>query len=293
MKLGEDLDLKTLLAAVILFVLSSTAAAGQRELDDRTVLQKLAVLDQYFASPIAARVAASDASGVAAALARTRGLMVDARDALDASDIAGADDLVDAALQELSAASRLANRKALPPALHRARFEELYAGVRTFRQPLEAALKTRPVARAVLMQVATLDAELSRAAKLAEMSNYEKANEVLLDVYETVASGLSTLHKSETLIYRLEFATPADEFNYEKKRYQTQETLAHLVLEKGSAAAGTRKLVERYISNGKKAREAAETQVAANDYAAAIAEMEQANDLLTRGLAMLGLPVMP
>lgn len=283
----------TLLVGFVLLVLATFAAAAQEGSGVRTVMQKLAVLDQYFASPTAERILASNATGVATALARTRGLMVDARDSLDAGDVDRAKELADAALKELSAASRLANQQASPPALHRARYEELFAGVRTFRQPVEAALKTRPAAKTMLVEVESLDAELAQAAKLAEMGQYEKASEILVDVYATIAAGLSSLHESETIIYRLEFATPADEFNYEKQRYQTQETLAQMVLEKGSAAAGIRKLVERYISKGRKAREAAAARLAANDYEKAIAGMEQANEHLTRGLAMLGLPVMP
>jgi hypothetical protein len=282
-----------LLVAFTLLVFAPFVAAAQEGSGIHTVMQKLAVLDQYFASPTAERILASNATGVSTALARTRGMMVDARDSLDAGDVDRAKELADAALQELSTASRLANRQASPPALHQARFEELFAGVRTFRQPLEAALKTRPAAKTMLIEVESLDAELAQTAELAKMGQYEKANGILVDVYETIAAGLSSMHESETIIYRLEFATPADEFDYEKQRYQTQQALAQMVLEKGSAAAGIRKLVERYISKGRKAHEAAEAQVAANDYETAIAGMEQANEHLTRGLAMLGLPVMP
>lgn len=283
----------SLLLGFILLVFTPYAIPVQVENSVRAIMQKLAVLDQYFASPTAERILASNAAGVATALARTRGLMVDARDSLDAGDVDRANELADAALKALSAASRLANKQASPPTLHRARYEELFAGVRAFRQPLEVALKTRPAAKTMLIEVESLDAELAQAAELAKMDQYEKASEILVDVYETIAAGLSSLHESETIIYRLEFAAPADEFDYEQKRYQTQQALAQLVLEKGSAAAGVRKLVERYISKGRKAHEAAAAQVAANDYEAAIAGMEQANEHLTRGLAMLGLPVMP
>ena len=271
-------------AALLALAVSFVHAAG----DATVVEQKLRLLEGYFSSATAERIINGGNARATDALSRARGLVVDARDALSDGDAARARSLADDALRSFTAATRMARQPESSSSAERTRYEELRGAIASFREILTTARRTGATGSGPGIDLPSLDAETARADSLAEGGYHARANAVLVEVYQGAMASIAAARGGETVVYRLEFETPADEFEYENERFRGNELLLEMLLS-GGASDNAKTLARRFREQAQARRDAAMAQAAQDDVPGAIASMEEASALLARALRTLGM----
>ena len=133
---------------------------------------------------------------------------------------------------------------------------------------------------------------ITKAEGLAAKGRYREANAVLGEAYKATVAMLSRLGQGKTVVYGLNFATPSDELEYERRRNDSYEMLIQIMLQENPQLAATlRPLADRYIRESQALRATADSQAAAGVYPAAIRSMESATQRLVRVLQAGGLPI--
>ena len=281
------------LRACCLAVAMAAAAPGTHgaaDASDPVVAQKLRLLEAYLGSPTAQRIVDGGNPQAMAELSRASGLVVDARNALTAGDVQQARVLADDALRTFSAASKMSAQPAATSAREHARYDELREAIGTFRSSLENTRETTTTGAVSGLDLATLDAEMARAEALAQGGFYDRANALLAELYQGTMQAIADARGSETVYYRLEFETPADELAYERERFRGNELLVDM-LQGGGASDSAKRLAERYVAQARERRDAAQAMADAGDVAGAITAMEDASAMLGRAMGTLGLPM--
>jgi DNA repair exonuclease SbcCD ATPase subunit len=272
---------------------STVRAAAQGGDPARVVSQKLDLLENLFRSPSAERIRESEDQDAQASLAAASGLAVEARTALTDGEVETAARLADDALKQVSRASRQARRAAPQRSVSLARYEELRGAIASYRDSLAKALSVQRGQTLMQYDIATLDADVAQAARLAADGYPRQANDVLARAYLNTVSALSELRRNETVVHTLVFDTPAAEFDYERERYRGNELLLRTMLEKGDVPGSTLRLVESYARKAREEQRAAAAQAAGQEYTHAIGTMESATRHLARALRALGVPIGP
>jgi hypothetical protein len=129
---------------------------------------------------------------------------------------------------------------------------------------------------------------LAKAESFAQQKNYVHANKLLEQAQTTVTVALHKMLDSKTLVYDLNFETPADEYDYELKRFTEYEDLIPIAIEAKKPAPGAVKLMESFLAKARKRRDEAQSKADAGDYPSAIGMMLQATKTVRRALRMVG-----
>ena len=106
-----------------------------------------------------------------------------------------------------------------------------------------------------------------------------------------VVAALVEVRNNETLVYRAEFQTPADEFVYEQHRYLEYVKLGQHVLDNGDFDANRIKLFRQLSDAGSELSREAILRVEEGDYGSGINRMQAATGKVVQGLQLLGIPL--
>jgi len=103
---------------------------------------------------------------------------------------------------------------------------------------------------------------------------------------------VSGLRSGTTLVSTLNFATPAEELEYERRRHHSYHMLVSMVMqERQEASEALGSLVGHNLKESEELRERAEKQAAAGEHEEAIRTMEEATSRLIRILQAGGVGV--
>lgn len=262
----------------VLFACAAAHAQPGAEADPRGRLmaQKLRLVESLVESP------APDAAG-----AEGRQLLKRAREALAANRHEEAGRALDAAL-------RNAVKTAARPGARSAGAEQaIYAGLLEQVATYRAALQDidGPAAGEARSATARIDGLRKEAAALADGRRPGDANRKLGEAYRHAIETLSRLRKGQTVVLSLDFATPAEEYDYESRRFHSSELLVGMMLAEGRADGERRALVDGFLREGRRLRGVAATHADRGDHRGAIPTMEQAAAELNRALQAMGVPV--
>lgn len=256
---------------------------------DRSALvqQKLRLLDGLLRSPRAAEIAAGADAGAKARYQQARRIFEEA-DALHAANPAQAEPLLDSALRLISGAGAGGTGELARSRLRRQN-AELAEQLGLYRQMVADAAQRRPdpELRSALERVDELSA---LAAAHAGAGRLGDSNRMLAQACQAAIAAVSKVRAGETVVIDLKFATPADEYAYEQRRFRSTLMLVELKLGEEGASADGRKAVEGLASKGRDSAAQAEALAAKDEHAGAIRLMEEASRHLTRALQLLGVP---
>ena len=104
-----------------------------------------------------------------------------------------------------------------------------------------------------------------------------------------VVEALIKIRNNETVVYTVEFQTPADEFRYEQDRYLEYKSLGQKVMNSGEITQSRIKLFEQLEKSGDRFSQEALTLAGEGDYDGAIKRMEDAARKMIQGLRLLGI----
>jgi hypothetical protein len=284
---GETVDLGEQPAA-------SSEKAGQVKkavVTESKVKQKLMFAEMMVNAQGAKRVMASQNDEAKQLVGKARQSLADGKAKSSAGALPEALALAERSLALMNEATTL-----VPSEEEMAQLAETYKGLLAEIQDYEKSHKTN-YARMVKAGNAPAEAGYdeakfaamkAEAQALADKGNYVRANALLQQAQQIVTVALHKMLHSKTIVYDLNFETPADEYEYELKRYIGYEELIPVAIEAKKPAPGALKLMESFVEKARKRRAEAEQKAAENDYGSAIAMMQQATKTVRRALRMVG-----
>lgn len=285
----RHLGLATLFAGLTLCAGPAAADADQKLM---LAQQKAKLLETLINTP--AMKAAQDGKNpeVANWLAQSRTLLAQANSAIGAARPYEAIEQLDEALRNLSKASSLLTGDGNGSVgAQKKLFDNHASQIESYRRTLQEMTSTPQTAAAARQLMVRIDAMAAEGRKLFDAGRHDEANKRMAAAYKLAVEEISRLRDGQEVVMRLQFNSPREEFDYEQKRYYSNEILVGMLIREERATGDARKQVDAYVDAAGKMKSEALTKANASDYPAAIKEMEKANQQLNRALQMMGVPV--
>lgn len=257
----------------------------------RLIEQKMRLVESLVNSPAAQASTDGGESETAALVLNGRQLLDQVREALATNKFDQATTALDEALRSATRASaRLSSKRGmLSNSVQQTNYKNLAEQVATYRNSIEdLAQQGSSEARSVAARITALQSE---AVKLAEMEKLGDANRKLADAYKLAVESISKLRAGQTVTMSLKFDTPVQEYDYERRRFQSSEILVDMMIGEGRSEGERRNMVNAFVREGKQLLGVATDQASGGDYKSAVAMMEKATAQLNRALQVMGVPV--
>jgi hypothetical protein len=132
---------------------------------------------------------------------------------------------------------------------------------------------------------------VQEAEKLTAAGRHGDANKMLAEGYQLAVATITKLRDGDVVTIDLKFETPADEYNYEVKRYQSHQMLVDMMLADGHYSEATRNIIDYKIDESRQIKALAENQANVRDFPTAIKSMENATEQLVRALRIGGMSI--
>ncbi len=274
-----------------------TCAGNSAELkaDDKArvagIERRLELAERYLNSAPAAQIAASQNSEARQFLVKAGEHLDNARRALAGGDLGTAADLADQSIRAYAAATSADRRRAQSKTLHSEANRALRAEIASYLEAFRVALKEKGPTMAGLLNQQELDKQLALADKTEQADDPSGANQALKRAHQMIVTALTKIRSNETVVYALDFRTPADEYRYERERYDEYLRLAKAVVDKGQIGDAKAAMFNQILEKGKHLNDQAQKLADNGQFDDAVVSMEQALTKLVQGLQLLGVPV--
>lgn len=164
--------------------------------------------------------------------------------------------------------------------------------VKAYRGALQALTQEAKFVVQAKAAETKIEALLRRVDKLTTDNRLQEALSVAEEANRLIVDAIVRMRSGETVVVSLSFDSPAQEFAYEKRRFESSEVMIGMAIEDGrNVATNARGNVDRLLAEARQQRDLGEREAAAGRYAAAVRTLEEANRRLTRALQELGVPV--
>ncbi|OWW21291.1 hypothetical protein [Noviherbaspirillum denitrificans] len=265
-----------------------TSVSAQAQLESKTRLVKL-LLSQ---SPAMQRIPQSGNVQAQKKLADARALFARAGSEAEAGRQAEAVRMLDEALREITAASRMVPDTAQLASQERARYAGMSETTRVFLN-LYKGVSARMAAKggAAPLDVNGVNSAIARADSLAASGNHKDANAALGEAYKTVVGALNRTLMAETIVYDQKFDTPSDEYKYELARNRNYEELVPLAIAQLNPPRESAAISDSYVQQSRHLRDASQKHAASGDYQLALKTIQDATLHLQRSLRVAGVVV--
>lgn len=258
----------------------------------RLVEQKLRLVESLVNSPAAAQaVADGRVTEASELLLNGRKLLDRARETLLANRLDEASATLDEALRNATkvALHLSANRGALSTSVQQANHRNLSEQVTVYRNAIEElANQGNSEAKYLLARIGALQLE---SGKLVDAGRMGDANRKLADAYKLAVEAISKLRAGQTVTLSLKFNTPVEEYDYERRRFQSSEILVDMMAREGRADGDRRNMVDSFVREARRQLGLAAEHASGGDYKNAVALMETATTHLNRALQVMGVPI--
>lgn len=258
----------------------------------RLIEQKIRLLESLLNSPAAKAAASGSDPQAAAAVDAGRQAIEQARTALIEQRFDDATRGVDAAMKAVGKTSRGAQTgAALTESAQRKTYQELSEQLATYRASVNEQTRDQRHAEAAKALLTKLDALAAEARQLEAAARLGEANKKLAAAYKLAVEEISRLRQGQEVVMSLKFATPAEEFSYEEKRFGSNQIMVDMLIAEGKADGERRKLIDQFLSEARRLHGEADAQAKSGRHQEAVKAMEQASAQLVRALQMMGVPV--
>lgn len=275
-----------------LILLASLVAAQTPEPQDRRRLveQKIRLVEMLVATQ-AAKASTADSKSSTERLEKGKNALVLARNALNGNRLDEASQVLDDALRTSSSHQQLPSAASLSGDALRHTHQNLIEQVATYRASIEDLIKQPKHGSEARKLIAHIDTKTAEAGRHAGTGNLTVANRLLSDGYQLAIAGLSRLRAGEEVVNSLNFATPADEYSYEIRRFESNQILVGIMLGDGKAEGAQRNMVSDLEARGVQLRIEADALARKGEHKEAVLRMEIAIAQLNRALQIMGVPV--
>lgn len=279
---------------VLLFAIAAQAVAAETALDGeqqhRLAEQKLKLVEMLVNSPKAQAASSNGDAETAALVVRARELLKQARADLAAQRYLDAAGALDEALRNVSKANSR-NAGALSDSVQQQHLQDMSAQLASYRTGLADLVKAKGTPASAQATLARVDALADEGRKLAAAGHLGEANKQMAQAYKMAVEAISSLRAGQEVVLSLKFDTPADEYAYEQKRFESNQVLVGMMIAEGRADGDKRRLVDGFLKEAARIREDAAGLARSHNHKDAVASMEQAVIQLNRALQSMGVPV--
>lgn len=271
------------------------APAGAQEkprmpVDAKGTQQKAAFLKNLVNKSVA--VETIEKSGDAAAIAKlseARKLVARAQNDLDAGRIEAANEKLNGALALVNEQTRRLSAKDIRTSRQQEAYEKRLHTVEIFIKAYERVVAEKDVSAPASAHVSEVKKMVAEAKGMASEGRHEDANKLLLRAYKIARGDIRELRDGDTLTRSLNFATPADEYRYERDRNDSHFMLLKFAeLEKKPPQNFVTK-INTMRDEAKQFRKEAERKAAAGQHADAIDALLRSTDTLLKAIRMTGI----
>ena len=281
-----------MLMTVALMLAADNAVAADSDSGLReAIAQKIELTRNYLESDTAAKIASSENPQARRMLEKSRELLEQATADLRQGRLLAAQGKINLSLQSFTAAGTANMKKAVDSDQVERELGAVRAEIDAYLQSFSAALTEKGPAMAGLLDRQYVDQLLATAEQSQAIEDYANARAALTRAKQTVVNALIKIRNNETVVYSVEFQTPADEFRYESERYAEYAVLGEKLVDSGEFDSGRIRMFESLKNAGDRLNSEALELAGAGDYESAITRMENAVKQLVRGLQLLGVPL--
>lgn len=275
---------------VLILLAAGLALAGEPVADDRRRLveQKMRLVEMLVSTQ--ATKAQTSGAPPSERLERASTALLQARQAMSESRLDEASQILDAALRSSSPAPGT-NSATLSQEALRSAYQNLVEQVATYRASVDD-LATHPrLGSAARVLLTRIDGKSAEARKLAAAGHLDGANRTLGEAYQMAVGELAKMRAGEEVVLSLNFASPAEEFAYETRRFESSQIMAAMLLREGKAEGERRGPIDGFLGEAKRLRDEADGLARAGRHRDAVGLMEKAVGQLNRALQAMGVPV--
>lgn len=282
-------SLKTILVALTICSTPLFAETNQKLI---LAQQKAKLVETLINAPAIRAAQESRNLEALALIEQSRQRLSQAGNAIDLARAEEAIEQLDEALRNISKASSLltSDKPGAGSAL-RKQFDEHASQIESYRRTLQDMMNAPQTATAARQLIVRIDGMVAEGRKLFDNGQHVEANKRMAATYKLAVEEISRLRDGQEVVMRLQFASPREEFDYEQKRYYSNEILIGMMIREDRATGEARNQVDTYLQGANAIKSEASGRAKAGDYAAAVKEMEKANLQLNRALQMMGVPV--
>ncbi|MES9821163.1 MAG: hypothetical protein ABW165_11795 [Candidatus Thiodiazotropha sp.] len=181
------------------------------------------------------------------------------------------------------------DRKALQNHQEKTRFLQSREEFRSLSDNLESASKEKldhSIDLATIKQ-AYLD-ELAHAESLSDAGDYRRAITVLSRARNKLIKAIILINKNRTIEYKLEFASIAEEYQYELRRYTSQKMLLQLAIRERQPGPDKTEKIEQTLAITDALHEEPQSHAQSEQYREALNSQEMAVSKLNSVLRLMG-----
>lgn len=275
-----------------LILVASLVAAQTLEPQDRRRLieQKIRLVEMLVVTQ-AGKTPTTDSKSSTERLEKGKTALALARNAMNGNRLDEASQVLDDALRTSSSQQQLPSAATLSADALRHTHQNLIEQVATYRASIEELIKQPKYGCEARKLIAHIDAKTAEAGKHAGDSALATANRQLSDAYQLAIAGLSRLRAGDEVVNSLNFATPAEEYAYEIRRFESNKILVGIMVNDGKAEGAQRNMVSDLEARGAQLRIEADAFARKGEHKEAVLRMEVAISQLNRALQLMGVPV--
>ena len=232
-------------------------------------------------------------SGDPGALAKHReaqSLHAAAQAAYRKNDLAGAKELIGKATRAMFEAAHIADQGGNRLEKRQHDFDQRLASVDALLKAYQRIVTEKGADKQRADETrAFITAKVGEAQSLKREEKLEKAREVLDEAYLSAKIAIEHLRGGDTLVRHLNFASKAEEYDYELDRNDTHRMLVDILLqEKMRNSSGVEKLVQQFMVKAARLRSQAEQEAGGGKYEAAVKTLELSTKEIVRAIRSAG-----
>lgn len=168
------------------------------------------------------------------------------------------------------------------------RYETKREELEAFHDAYLTLVEERGQAAREVLDEESFAARVSRAKAMAAQGQYEDAYALADGAYHQLIIALKSLRDRETIEYRLEFASPEEEYAYEIRRFESQKMLLAMIVAERPPEAGSLSLIETLVAQADARSVAARDFAESGQYRQAIDQQEAAVGELNKAMRLAG-----
>ncbi len=281
--------------AVVLLLLSAAAPLAAQEaprvpVDASTTQQKAMLLNRLVTVSVAAqRIEASGDAAAIAALQSARQLVKEAEGELRAGDYLAANDKLDGALELVNRETRRLSEGEVSAASLQRTYERRLRTVLTFLAAYERVAGEKQPGAATEAQVDEIKRLVGEAEALAATGKLDQGIDRLDRAYRAARGDIRELRDGETLTRSLDFASPEEEYAYERNRNDSHIMLLKFALSEQRPSGERLSAIEGLREQALEQRSQGEKLAGGGDFAKAIEVLVQSTDRLLKAIRMSGI----
>ena len=280
----------SLATALILLALSSAEAQEPQPVDQRRLIEQKIRLVEMLVNAQVAKSSTAAPEQANERLEKGKSALNQAREAISNQRFDEAGKILDDALRSSSSQRGQPSASLSADALRHSH-QYLIEQVATDRASIEEVANHPRIGSGARTLLARIDAKRAEAGRHAGAGNLREANRLLSDAYQIAIAELSRLRAGEEVVLSLNFASPAEEYAYELRRFESNQILVTMMIDDGKAAGDRRTMVGDFETQGRRLRSEAEELARAGRHKEAATRMEMATGQLNRALQIMGVPV--